>query len=98
MTAVAARPVVTLDVARAVLHWAGDSNYGIDPGHFWNRQYAAFSAADAAHLEQLRTIFPAEVYAWEAVARKPWGLGWLIGVVKAHLDGVEVGLDFGSLK
>lgn len=89
-----ARPVITLDVARHVLWHFGDTNLGQEPGHFVQRLLVLASAADEANLEKLRTGWPELIYAWESVARKPWGLDWLRGIVKDHLDARDLGLDF----
>lgn len=97
MTAVTVRPVVSLDVARSVLWHFGDTNLGVQPGHFVQRLLVLASAADEENLELLRAGWPTYISAWEAVARKPWGLDWLRSLVKAELDGAEAGLDFGSL-
>lgn len=87
-------PAIPLDVARHVLNWFGDTNLGLDGGTYVNRLLALVSCADEVHFEQLRTIEPTYVYAFEAVSRKPWGLEWLRGVVKADLDHTDLGLDF----
>jgi hypothetical protein len=88
------RPVVTLDVARAVLWHFGDRNLGQEPGHFVARLLVLASAADEENLAKLRVGWPEHVYAWEQVARKAWGLDWLRGIVKDYLDGRELALDF----
>lgn len=99
MTGVAmeARPVITLEVARQVLYHFGDSNLGQQPGHFVQRLLMLVSAADAENFEKLRAGWPEYVAAFEAVARKPWGLDWLRGIVKADLDARERGLDFSAV-
>lgn len=96
MTAVEspARPVITLDVARHVLWHFGDTNLGLQPGHFVSRLLVLVSAADEGNLEKLRAGWPERINAWESVARKPWGLDWLRGIVKDYLDGRELGLEF----
>lgn len=88
------RPVITVDVARHVLWHFGDTNLGVDGGHFVNRLLATASAADTENVERLRLGFPVLIAAWESVARRPWGLDWLRGIVKAHDEGAELGLDF----
>ncbi len=88
------RPVVSLEVARSVLWFFGDTNLGVEPGSFVQRLLLAASAADAQNLEALRLGFPAYVHAFEMVARRPWGLDWLRGIVKDYLDGAEMALDF----
>lgn len=90
------RPVVTVAVARAVLFHFGDTNLGLDGGHFVTRLLATASAADTENIEKLRLGFPELIAAWESVARRPWGLDWLRGIVKANDDRVELGLDFAA--
>lgn len=86
--------MVTLKVARAVLWHFGDTNLGTDPGHFVSRLLGTVSAADDENLALLRGAYPDLIGAWEKVAREPWGLDWLRGVVKDFLDGSELALDF----
>lgn len=92
------RPVVSLDVARAVLWHFGDTNLGQEPGHFVARLLVLASAADDDNLEKLRAGWPELIYAWENVSRKPWGLDWLRGIAKDYLDARELGLDFFMLE
>lgn len=87
------RPAITLDVARAVLWHFGDHNLGLEPGHFVARLLVLASAADEENLEKLRVGWSEYIHAWESVARKPWGLDWLRGIVKDYLDGQDRALD-----
>lgn len=89
------RRAVPLEVARAVLWHYGDTNLGIEPGGFFSALILAISRADPENRDRLRASFPQHVIAVEAVKTQPWGLDWLRGLVKAELDGVELGLDFG---
>lgn len=88
------QPHLPLDVVQHTLWHFGDTNLGIQPGHFVERLLILASAADPENLERLRVGWPEYVTAWEAVARKPWGLDWLRGIVKAELDHQEQGFDF----
>lgn len=90
------RPVITVQVARHVLWHFGDTNLGVDGGHFITRLLATASAADTENIEKLRLGFPELIAAWESVARRPWGLDWLRGIVKADDAHAELGLDFAA--
>lgn len=94
----AQRPVVTVRTARHVLHHFGDTNLGVDGGHFVTRLLATASAADTENIEKLRLGFPELIAAWESVARRPWGLDWLRGIVKAEDEARELALDFAVLE
>lgn len=83
MNAQEVRLTLTLDQARALLHWFGDTNLGIDPGHFVTRLLALISCADDENKEILRGHWPELVYGFEKVQRTPWGLDWVRGIVKA---------------
>lgn len=91
------RRAVPLEVARAVLWHFGDTNLGVEPGGFFSALIVAISRADQGNRDKLRASFPRHVIAVVAVQSEPWGLDWLRGLVKAELDGVELGLDFGAV-
>lgn len=93
-----ARRAVPVKVAREVLWHFGDTNLGLQPGHFVARLLVLASAADQENLEKLRVGWPEYIHAWEKVAREPWGLEWLRAIVKAELDGIELGLDFTAVE
>lgn len=97
MNTVMDRPVISLEVARHVLFHFGDTGLGVQPGHFVSRLLVLASSADTENLEKLRAGWPEYVAAFEAVSRKPWGLDWLRGIVKADLDKRDLGLDFGAV-
>lgn len=88
------QPTITLDIARHTLFWFGDTNLGIDGGHRINRFFDLLSASDQENIDKAATQWPIETAAWLAVARKPWGLDWLRGIVKDYLDARDFGLDF----
>lgn len=93
MSGVVDRPVISLEVARHVLAHFGDTGLGVQPGHFVARLLVLASAADPENSEKLRAGWPEYIAAFEAVSRKPWGLDWLRGIVKADLDARDHGLD-----
>lgn len=82
---------ITLNAARAVLAYEGDTNYGQDGGHFTNCLIRAIKAADPVNVEKLRNEFPELV---AAVAEfKRGGIESLRGIAKAQLTHAEFGLD-----
>lgn len=83
-----------MKVAQHVLWFFGDVNLGVDGGHFAQRLFALMSSADEENFEKLQSLWPEEAKALRAVQREPWGLDWLRSIVKAALDGRELGLDF----
>jgi hypothetical protein len=88
------KPTVTLDVARHVLHYFGDTNLGRTGGEFFDRLLATFAAVDRENRERLRSVYPVEMHAWETVLFEAWGMDWLRAIVKADLDDAERGIDF----
>lgn len=90
------RRVVSLDAARAVLWFFGDRNLGQEPGGFFSTLIHAITRADLENRGRLALGFPEIVAAVAAVKDEPWGLEWLRSIVKAELDGIEQGLDFGA--
>lgn len=90
-------PAISLDVARACLWHFGDTNLGIQPGHFVSRLFVLASAADEDNLARLRAGWPMHMAAFEAVKDKPWGLDWLRGIVKAEDEARELALDFAAV-
>lgn len=92
------RRAVSLEVARAVLYHYGDMNLGVEPGSFFRALLVAISRADLSNRELLSAGFPEYVAAVAAVKDEPWGLDWLRGIVKAELDGVDMGLDFSEVR
>lgn len=89
-----ARKALPIDVVRHVLWHFGDTNLGMEPGHFVSRLLVLASSADPENLAKLAAQWPEYIEAWLAVSRKPWGLDWLRGIAKAELDRAEQGLDF----
>ncbi len=92
--AMEARPVITLEVARHVLAFLGDTNYGLDGGFFFNQLMRLIDAGDAVNREKLRQVFPVEVHALLSARRL--GVEFLRAIVKADLDARERGLDFSA--
>lgn len=90
----ALRPVVPVKVAREVLWHFGDTNLGLNGGHWVERLLWFLSACDEENLERARSQWPTYTLAWEKVSREPWGLDWLRCIVKDDMDGREVALDF----
>lgn len=71
------RRAVSIEVARAVLHYFGDDNLGIQAGQFVTRLVRLISIADEANRELLRQVYPEHVEAVRAVQSEHWGLDWL---------------------
>ncbi len=71
------------EVTRHVLWHFGDRRNGWEPGGFTTKLLAAMGASDGLNRAKLALGFPEYVTAFDLVTQQPWGLEYLIGLVKA---------------
>lgn len=76
-------PVVSPEVARAVLWHHGDYNNGVQPGRFVERLLLTMSAADVENRAKLREAYPDYMSAFLAVSQQTWGMDWLQRIARA---------------
>jgi len=91
---------VGVEVAQHILWHFGDTNVGVQPGHYVSRLMLLLSAADAENFEKLRGLYPEYAAGFELVARTTWGLDEVRSFIKAqvsadHLDFARIGIEPG---
>ncbi|MDQ7877321.1 hypothetical protein Q9R08_04955 [Microbacterium sp. QXD-8] len=89
------RITLSRQTVQHLLWYEGDTNLGLDGGHFVNRLIHLIKAADEDNRDWIATQFPEYVHGVEIIIHAHWALDWMRGLAKRYdSDQPLLGDDF----
>lgn len=91
------RVTLSIETVRHLLWIEGDTNLGLDGGHFIAALIYTIRHADDENRAKLRTVYPEYVDGVVTLIREAWAFDWLRALAKAEFYRADLGLDLSAV-